>query len=469
MSAIVRANGRNRRRRDYELQFLAPALEALETPAGPMPWITAWLLAAIAVVALAWSSFGTVDILAVAQGRVVPSGKSKLVQSVTGGKVEAFFVRDGDMVRAGDLLVLLDANESKIELQRSLLEQRNSKSDIRRIEAALSLEAPAVTEFLKSPEGFELIPEHQALLRSLVSQQAAKLDRLKAQRAELLTNVEATAEQISRLKAILPLVVGRIEAITDLVNRKIVALPVLLELEQKRIETESDIRLQENKLIQLNHSLAQIEEQTRETVSDYRKTLLTELNTARSQLRGVEQSVATLSRRVSEARIVAPVDGVIYQSTINAIGAVVQPAQAMMQIVPAQETLIVEASLESKDVGFVEVGHEAEVKIDAYPFTQYGTIKGRVLEVSADSAIMPAAAPEPGASSKPSQDEASRRQVYLVRVGIGSSQGRFQNGFAYELRPGMSSAVDIRTGDRTLLQYIFSPLQTKVRNAARER
>jgi len=469
MGAIVRSGGMKRKRRDYELQFLAPALETLETPAGPLPWATAWLLFLIAVCAIAWSSLSSVDVLAIAQGRVIPSGKSKPVQSVAGGKVEAFYVRDGDNVHAGDLLIVLDATESQIELGRSRLELQSYESDVMRIEAAMKLEPADLVHFIEGPGAIGLIPEHHALLYSLVNQQAAKLRRLEAQKAETLANVDATHEQIERLTAILPLIMSRISSISELVDRKIIALPVLLELQQKRIETESDIRLQKNKLIQLGFSVSQIEEQVQEALSDYRKTLLTELNQVRGQMRGINQSIATLNRRISESRMVAPVDGVVYQSLINAVGAVAQPAQAMMQIVPAQETLIIEALLESKDVGFVVVGQEAEVKIDAYPFTQYGTIKGRVLEVSADSSATSGLPPEQGTGAKSPQDDITRRQVYSVRVEIGASQGLFPNGTSYDLKPGMTSMVDIRTGDRKLIQYIFSPLQTKVSNAARER
>jgi len=469
MGAIVRSGGLKRKRRDYELQFLAPALETLETPAGPLPWATAWLLMIIAICAIAWSSLSSVDVLAIAQGRVIPSGKSKPVQSLAGGKVEAFFVRDGDVVHAGDLLVVLDATESQIELERSRLELLSYESDVTRIDAALKLEPSDLAKFIEGPGAIGLIPEHHGLLFSLVNQQAAKLRRLQAQKSETVANVDATNEQIERLTAILPLIMGRISSISELVDRKIIALPVLLELQQKRIETESDIRLQNNKLIQLGFSISQIEEQAQEVFSDYRKTLLTELNQVRGQMRGINQSIATLNRRISESRIVAPVDGVVYQSLINSVGVVAQPAQAMMQIVPAQETLIIEALLESKDVGFVVVGQDAEVKIDAYPFTQYGTIKGRVLEVSADSSAMSAAPSEQSSGGRSPQDDIARRQVYSVRVEIGSAHGQFLNGAPYELKPGMTSSVDIRTGDRKLIQYIFSPLQTKVSNAARER
>lgn len=467
MSLITRSQGVKRKRRNHELQFLAPALETLETPAGPMPWVSAWLLVALALVALAWSSVGDIDILANAQGRIIPSSKVKPVQSLSGGKVEAFYVRDGDMVSAGDLLFLLDTREPSIELERARAEMANLQSDLRRIEAALALGAEQISSFLEGPDSKAISLDHKALLFSLVGQQTAKLARFEAQKSETLTNIEGAREQIARLEALLPLVVERINGISSLVDRQIVARPTLIEQQQKRIEIESDIRLQHNRIVQLNQNRLQIEEQVRETIADYRKTLLTEMNSARSQLRGYEQSASTLARRINEGRITAPVDGVVYQSLINAAGVVVQPAQIMMQIVPVQESLIVEVSLESKDVGFVKVGQESEVKVDAYPFTQYGLLKGKVLEISADSSVM--ALPNSESNNKVTSEDANRRQAYSVRIDVGQARGVFPNGSTYELRPGMTASAEIRTGDRKLIQYIFSPLQTKLRNAGHER
>ena len=467
MNAISRDKGLKRRRRNHEIQFLAPAIEILEAPAGPMPWISAWVLVVIAALALLWSTIGRVDIMATAPGRIIPTDKVKPVQPASGGRVARYHVRDGDIVRGGDTLVELDTNEHLIELEKAQGDLRSLRSDVKRLNAALELGTRDVSTFLQSPAADGLLPEHQALLSSIVAHQAARLKRLRAQLDETDANVAASTEQIMRSTAILPLIVERLENISQLVDRQIVARPLLLELRQKRIETESDIRMQQNRIEQLAQTSIQLREQIQETMLEYSKSLLTELNTARAQIRVSEQAVANLHRKISESRIAAPVDGVVYQSQINAINSVVQPAQVIMQIVPADESLIMEAALDSKDVGFVEVGQRAEVKLDAYPFTQYGLLEGRVTAVSADSVLTQTQPTDP--SSKPSGEDTQRRPIYAVRISLSPAKGVFKNGVPYELKPGMSGSVDIRTGDRRLIQYIFSPLQTTLRNAGGER
>lgn len=460
-----KSKGIVRRRRAEELEFLPPALEILETPASPIPWSTAWILCFIGLSAIVWAWFGKVDIVATAPGRFIPSGKSKPIQSFAPAKVLSLHVRDGQGVKAGDVLVAMDTSEAAAELRRMSDEKVSLVSDIQRLEAALDEDIERVGSVLGAIRAEKILPEHRSLLKSQIDLHAAKLARLTAQHAEIEANVAGSLEQIRRINEIIPLITQRMESVAFLVARELMPKHMLLEVREKLISNQSDLVLQRNRIEQLKEQRKQIDAQRNELIAEYRRSALAELNNLRSSLRGVNQAITIAEKKIDDGRLRAPVDGVVYQLAANAAGAVFQPAQVIMVIVPENETLEIEAALDSKDVGFVDEGQQAEIKVDAFPFTRHGMLKAQVVTVSADSA----AAPRQQFNDGNQTQEEARRQSYTVRLKLLDSENIVPQSTMQALKPGMTVAAEIKTGQRRLIEYVFSPLRGKLSEAARER
>lgn len=468
MKTNLLSKGRQKRR-SHELQFLPPALEILETPALPLPWAGSWAIVIIAVAALLWGTLGFVDIVATAQGRIVPSGRSQPIQGVTAGKVERIHVVEGQEVAAGDVLIEFDTRESRAELERMVAERRSFLSDIERITAALAIEKDSLDgELHKALDLESMKPEHAELLQSQISGHIAKLKRVEAQIQENSVSIQMTRQAHAKLTKIRPLVQERVTALEPLVRRGLSPKPSLLEQRQRLIEVAADIKSQTAKLEQLTFVGLQLNQQYEELIAEYRRTLLVELLNVHAHLRGADQMIAVLNKKLDDGVIRAPVGGYVYQLSVTTPGAALQPGGVAMIIVPKDVPVEIEAVLEGKDSGFVAVGQKVEVKIDAYPFTQHGLLEGRVALISADSSAVNLGGMTPD-NSKASADEQFRRQGYTIRVELESNSGVFLSGTPYLLKPGMSAIAEIKTGQRRLIQYIFSPLQTKVQEAARER
>ncbi|TCK19227.1 hemolysin D [Thiogranum longum] len=442
----------------HELEFLPAALEIQEKPPSPAGRAIAWSVMAFFSIAVLWALFGKIDIVATAQGKIIPSGRVKVIQPMEIGVVRRIHVHEGRRVEAGDLLIELDPTSTQADLgglEMELDDARLEHARYRQLaqmtdEAALTLN-PLASNRSSSPSlqlppalsqeaSAEAIALQEQMLRSEWSEHlargAAQDNAIESRQADLA----ATRNEVKKLETTLPLITRRTEALKSLVVKQLGSQQVWLELEEERVAQQQDLASQKNRIKQVEASIREAKQQRQALESEFRRRLLTRLSEAERRINQLEKERVKAAQRTKLQHMTAPVSGVVQQLAVHTIGGVVTPAQELMKIVPESENLEVEAWILNKDIGFVAEGQIAEIKIETFPFTRYGTIDAEIIDVSNDAVT----------------DE-EKGLVYAGRVLM--KQSVIQVGEKQvKLTPGMAVTVEVKTGKRRLIEFIMSPL-----------
>ena len=458
-------------RQRHELDFLPAALEITEKPASPAGRAVAATIIALFCLALGWTFWGEVDIVATAPGKIIPSGRTKTIQPLEIGVVRAIRVQDGQSVRAGDVLIELDPTTSSAEREHLSSDLIASQLDAARLRAALAETDDVLTEF-HPPAGASpvQIGLHRQFLLNQNAEQHAKLATLDRQRAQREAERATVAASIGKLEATVPLLRQRVDVRKYLNDRQFGSKLTYLETLQDLTEHEQDLIVQKSRYREAEAALAAIIETRVQMEAEYRRTLFGELAIAEQKAAGLVQDLIKAGQRSQLQVMTSPVDGVVQQLQVTTIGGVVTPAQPLMVIVPADSRLEVEAMVQNKDIGFIAAGQPVEIKIDTFNFTKYGLLHGTVTTVSQDAIARDRAVGDkdkPLANSGNSQP-AGQELVYAARIALDSTQMQVEDKMV-NLGPGMAVAVEIKTGSRRLIEYILSPLLRYQHETLRER
>ena len=443
-----------------ELAFLPAALEILETPPSPIGRVIAITVVATIVLATAWASVGTVDIVSVASGKIIPSGHTKLVQPLEAGIVRAIHVRDGQRVRAGNVLIELDPTVSGAELGRLAGDLAAAQLDAARLRAALAAEAPVFRPPTDAtPAQAEL---QRGLLASQVEEQEAKLAAIDRQKKQKEAEQATLAAMIEKLETTMPLIEHRVGVRRHLSERELGSrLQYLADL-QELTSQQQEVLVLRRRSIEVGAALSAIDETRSRTVAEYRRGLFEELARAEQKATGLQQEVVKARQKAHQQQLTAPVDGTVHQLAIHTVGGVVTAAQPLLAVVPADSELEVEAVVPNREVGFLRAGQEAEIKVDAFNFTRYGLIAGKVLTISSDAVV------RDSTSRSDTRPAAASGPEYMARISLDRGQTDRGNE-ALNLSPGMTVTVEIKTGARTVMDYLLSPLGRYRHESLRER
>lgn len=442
---------------DHEAEFLPAALALRDTPLHPAPRIAMGLIMLFAVIAVLWSIFGKIDIVASAQGKLIPDDRSKVIQPMETASVLAIHVRDGQRVAAGDLLIELDATQAQADATRvsgDLLAARLEVALARALLAALeSPQSPRLSSHL--PPDFTVdtvrLAAEQRQLDGRHGELQARLAQLDAEIARREAELRSTRELVEKLAQTAPIVRQRALDYKDLFEKNFVSRHGYLEREQARIEQERDLAAQQAKVEEIRAALLEGQRQRMSLIAETRRATLDALSQAEQKVASLMQEWVKAENRGRLLRLIAPVGGSVQQLAVHTVGGVVTPAQPLLVIVPGDNPLEVEAFLENKDIGFVRAGQTAEIKLETFPFTKYGTLPGQVMQVSSDAI----------------QDE-KRGLVYAARVKLDKATLQV-DGKTVNLTPGMAVTVEIKTGKRRVVEYFLSPLMQYGDESLRER
>lgn len=434
--------------KSVDAEFLPAALEIVETPASPVGRAIGGTIILFFGAALAWACFGTVDIVASAGGRVIPSGKTKIVQPAATGVVKAIHVRDGQKVSAGDVLIELDTTINAAEASRL-----HKDLVVTGLEAA-RLRAMAAGGELVPPLG--ALPAQTELQRSLLANQRAeyraRLAGLDRQIAQHEGNRAAVTAQVEKLSGAIPLIRQRAEAFKYLVDREYASRLRYLQLQQDLHEHEQELQVQKARLQEAGAGLGVLREQRRQAEAEFQRVTLVQLAQAEHRQASLEEELIKARQTHALQTLRAPVDGTVQQLSMHTLGGVVTPAQPLMVIVPQDQRLEVEALIANRDIGFIEEGQAVALKIDTFNFTRYGLLPGRVLSLSPD-AVMPEKGAEP---------------MYAARIALDAAEMQV-DGRRVSLAPGMTVTAEIRTGERRVIEFLLSPLMRAKQSSLRER
>jgi hemolysin D len=451
-----------------ELAFLPAVIEIVETPASPLGRLTAWLVMALFSATLTWACLGHVDIHATAQGRVIPAGKTKTVAASEVGVVAAIHVRDGDHVTAGQALVDLDRIGTEADAARLSRERLEQIMTAARLRALLAGKDTFVVEKVPS----ELLGVHRAQLIQKLADHRATLGALQREADEKEAAARGNDAEISRLVQTVPLLEERVKAKETLAAEGYGARNDFLQLKQDLVDRRQQLETAREKSIETRAGLANVHQRMAQSEAQFQAEALTQLADAEQKADSLSQELAKAKDRDRQFQMTAPVDGVVQQLSVHAPGAVVGQAQPVLMIVPDNEGIAIEVALPNKDIGFVRPGQAAEIKVESFPFTRYGTVPAEVMVVSSDS-VSPDSDPMRKAAA--AQDPASTGQskeslgaTYAVRLRLNRDVIRV-DGKDVALAPGMAVTAEIKTGRRTVIRYLLDPLLRYGDESFRER
>lgn len=439
----------------HEVQFLPAALALQEKPPHPAPRYIQWAILAFAALALLWACIGEIDVVATATGKVVPSGKTKVIQPSEVAVVKAIHVYDGQQVKAGELLVELDSQITGADVERLRSDLLAARIDSARASALLAAiesgrEPGRVAALLDGVDARRIdsaqtwVQGQFLELRSNVAQMQAGIEQRSAE-------IEAAQSGIASLQKTLPIARQLAEDYRRLLERNFVAKHAWLEKEQALLDQERELAVQKARLLELQASRREAAERKEGVFAQARRSMLDLQHEADQRLAGLTQELLKAQQRDRLTRLVAPVDGTVQQLAIHTPGGVVTEAQPLMAIVPRDQPVEVEALLENKDIGFVRAGQEVEVKVETFNFTRYGVMHGVVQSVSSDAI----------------EDE-RLGLVYSTRIQLKENLVRIGDRSVL-LSPGMAVRAEVKTDRRKVIDYFLSPLQRHLDEGLAER
>jgi hemolysin D len=461
------------RRRATEIAFLPAALEIVEAPPSPIGRTIAYSIIAIFVFVLAWSSFGTVDIVAVAPGKIIPSDRTKTIQPLEIGVVRAIRVQDGQSVKAGDVLVELDPTVNNATLDQSKRDFVGARLTAARVRAALTSADDPLSAF-SAPADFppEMVQMHRQFLVSQTSEQKAKLAAIDGQVAQRRAERTTIHASIEKLKTALEPLGQRVEVRKQLFDKQLGSKLTYLSDLQELVSHQQEIVVQQSRFNEADAAIGALLEMRARTAAEYQRMLYEELDKTEQKVAALAQEVVKAETRTKMQTLKAPVDGVVQQLAIHTVGGVVTPAQPLMIVVPAESQLEIDAMISNRDIGFVEPGQEAAIKVDTFNFTRYGLLHGAVLGVSQDAITRDKPQDRTNESARGSEASSSEPRgqelIYSARISVDRNQMQIDEK-RVKLAPGMAVTVEIKTGTRRIISYLFSPLLRYKHESLRER
>lgn len=429
-------------------EFLPAVLEIQQAPPSPIGRAILWAILAVFTFGVLWATFGWIDIVATAQGKIIPSGYSKIIQPYETGVIAAIHVQDGQPVGKGEVLIELDPTQNRADQNRASNEYHAAKVDAARLRALIAGQSTFVAPPDSDPQYVLL---QQQLLRDQLSEFEARVASAQHLIDQRKAALDQTKENIRRLEATVPMEAERAEAFRRLLEHDAATKLDFLQAEQQRIDKTQELAGQRKKLVQDHAVLSEAEKNFRALVAEFQQTKQAELSTIETKAASLAQDMTKAGQKADLQRLATPIDGVVQQLAVHTVGGVVTPAQQLLTVVPLDHPVEVEAQVENKDVGFVKEGQPVEIKIETFQFTLYGTIPGRVLTVSDDAAPIEKVG-----------------LVYPTRVSMDRSTIQVE-GKQVNLSPGMAVTVEIKTGQRRVIEYLLSPLLKSVKESLRER
>ena len=413
---------------EEEAEFLPAALSLQEKPVSSTARLTGWLLIMMMGLLLLWSVFGQLDVIVNAGGKIIPSARTKTIAAVEVAAVRSLYVVEGQTVKSGELLIELDSSATDAERDKAAGTVIEAQ-----LQVARSRELIAAVDKLKPPQllrikGMESVPQK--------AWEAAE-QHLAGQYRDFRAKLTRIDGEIERASEALPLAAARASDYQALTKNHDVSTHAWQEKEQARID--------------LSGQLLDAKNQRAALIAQTRKEALDALSEGAKLAAGSAQDAQRAGEHSKLLKLTAPVNGTVQQLTVHTIGGVVPAAQPLMQIVPQENQVEVESFMENRDIGFVVEGQRAEVKIDAFDYTRYGTVSARVTHVSRDAI----------------QDE-KKGLLYSVKIMLDRTSLAV-DGKLLPLSAGMSVNVEIKTGTRRIIQYALSPFIQHQREALHER
>jgi HlyD family secretion protein len=439
----------------------ARGLNAIEhTAPSPLPRTLMWILLFLFGVLLGWSLVGKLDIVATSEGKLVPATFLKIVQPSEGGIVKQILVKEGQRVEAGQVLVKMDAHLSDADTKALFQDLALKRLTLKRIDAELNNRMLIRTPD-DPPELFlKVLDQYRAYRQSYqdaIAQEEATLTKL---RQDL-----AGANQVkNKLERTLPFYEKQANTF-DKLGKDGFASPLLVEDKKREfVEKDQELKTQQFAVSGAQAAIAQSEKRIAQVSSTYRQQLQTERIQILAQVEKLTQDWEKQTHKNALLELKAPQGGLVKDIASHTPGTVVTPGTILMTVVPQGEGLIAEVQVKNQDAGFVRLKQPARIKVASFPFQKYGLLDGEVSHLGADATDTVGGRPEETNAENRLNVQANYKAHVALKVQHLSAQGQ-----TFELKPGMQVVAEIHLGERTIMEYLLSPVQKAVKEAGRER
>lgn len=436
--AIARYRRSVMSKRDYE--FLPATLEVIEAPPAPFSRMVLLFVILFSTIMIAWACIARMDIVVNGMGVVIPKGKVKTVQSLESGIVTAIHVRDGQKVKKGDLLISMDNRDNLADLDSIDKELVKAELTTLRLEAELSGDPE-----LFSPSGTvdaQAVGLHRKLLQKSLAAHTERLLTLDIEVKRCRAERDSLEFDVKRLEESLPLTIELFDKRSALAERKLISKAELLQARLEINDQRHNLSSARSRLEEVEARLKRAQEEKELTRNEYHRDLLDRLAEAKNSCENLRNRRSKARNKQQQLQLRAPVDGIVQQLSVTTVGGVVTSAQSLLVVVPVECGLEIEARIPDKDIGFVLPEQQVSVKVNAYPFTRYGDLEGRIEWVAGDSVM-----------------DDQMGAVYPVKVAVENyTLPNVINGKQGVIAPGMTVVADIKVGQRRVIDYFLGPI-----------
>ena len=438
--------------REKETEFLPAILEVTETPPSPTGRLVMWSILVLIVVALTWSILGHINEVAVAAGKVIPSGQIKTIQVKNKGIIKEINVEEGQLVQEGDVLVVLDPTTTSADYDSLKKRAAYYKLDIQRLTAELT-QQPFVPEEDPDLEAHDLAAEmalYQSRTSDYKTQRQSRVDVIEQKIARL----QATQSTYEKYANVLAIEQEKEARLIELSEQNAISEFQLLEQQSRTIEYAKNAQAELDSLNSIKAEIAEAQQNLANVDASYHKDIMTALVEAKKEYYTITEAIKKAEEDSRMAIIYAPTSGRVYNLNIHTLGGIVTDAQPLMQIVPEDAKLEFEVYADNKDIGFIKVGQEAEVKVETFNFQKFGMYKAEVQEISADAVNEPS--------------DQLRNMKYKLLLDPTSNDINVY-GQPAKLEVGMNVSAEIKIKEKRIIDFFLDPFRRYTSEALRER
>ena len=434
-----------------ETEFLPSILEVTETPPSPVGRAVLWTIVVLLLVSAVWAFAGHVDEVAVANGKVIPVGNVKVVQSQNKGVIKELCVKEGDEVEEGQPLLILDTTKTQADVDQLRKQAAYYALTVERLTAEMQ-DAPFTPD--SQAEGRELLAQKDidaqtALYRSRRTKLAADQEKNRAAAFQASAAIEGAQARLEKFRALTSVAEEKEARLEELMREDAISYFQLLEARASRVEYQQNADAAEKAILEAQGAYAEAHDALATTDSAYRQETMTQLVEAKRQLAAVEEELKKADETNAQSVIKAPIAGRVNQLAVHTVGGVVSEGQALLMVVPDDAVMEIEAYADNKDIGFLKKGQSAEVKVETYDFQKYGMVQATVDEIS----------PDAGTNAQ----DRETYQKYRMTLGLaGDTSG-------IPLTPGMNVSAEIKIKQKRIIDFFLDPFRKYKDEALRER
>jgi HlyD family secretion protein len=456
-------------------------LDLENTPPSRVMAATVAAVCGLCALLLIWAAVGKLDIIATAEGKLVPQTFIKIVQPSDSGVVEAILVKEGQRVQAGQVLMRMDRTQSEADTRTFAAELQNKDLQLRRIDAELG-------GSILMPKGVDTNTAERAALFAQVSAQyrdrrQSYTDALNAEREQLKraqSELQSGKETLTKLRQSVPVLKATAEGYESMGKDGYVAALQVQDKVREYQERAQDLKSQEATVASLEAAVAQSHKKMEQVTSNYRSALQNERVEAQVLQKKMAEELNKQTHRATFLELKAPQAGIVKDLGTHTLGTVVSPGTILLTLVPDNEPLVAEVQIKNDDVGFILEGQKAKIKLMPYPFQKYGMLEAKVQHIGPDAqdaggaqGNAPTSNPQSSGTGKSSNmgggmgGQASMANYKALVMPI--AQTLIAQGQSFKLLPGMQVVAEIHLGRRTVLEYLLSPVQQTLQTSGRER